>query len=85
MANKSAHSVTIKPGTLILHVYKAKTVSGHTCCSETNLKFDARCLNFGNSALSKAWKEVLRQKLAQRADLLMQHEWFIRCDRGVEH
>lgn len=53
--------------------------------STNSVKFDANQINFGDSPLPEEWKERLRKKVAQCADVFSLHEWDVGLAKGVEH
>lgn len=83
ICNISEHSDTV--GALIVHVYRADTVTHSTPTRRCPPTLNANLLHFGDSPLAGLWKEQLRAKLIQRAEVFSTCEWEVGCAQRVEH
>lgn len=84
--NESQKEVTIPPGAVLGHLCVADvvtTVSKQEPATED--VFDVSMVDFGNSPVPEAWKERLRQKLSERADVFSLHELDVGLAKEVEH
>lgn len=85
LRNESLKEAVIPPGAVLGHVYTTDVVTSTHNKEPTSAEWDASEIDFGDSPLPQEWKERLRTKLTQRADVFSLHEWDVGLAKGVEH
>lgn len=85
LRSESRKEATLSAGAVLGHMYITDVVTTIHRSEPESDEFDANQINFGDSPLPEEWKERLRQKLAQRADVFSLHEWDVGLAKGVEH
>ena len=86
LKNESLKPTAIPMGTVIAHLHVADVVTD-TPISHANSvpAMDPSKFDFGDSPISKDWKDRLSQKLAQHSPVFSTDEWDVGLAKGVEH
>lgn len=85
LKNESAKPKAIPKGTVIAYVHQADVVTQLQQVETPPSSLDPAIFNFGDSPISKNWKNRLAQKLADRPEVFSLSEWDVGLARGVEH
>lgn len=86
LQNESLKEVEIADGTIIGYLYPTDVVKSVPKPEpEFTEGFDSSKIDFGDSNIPEEWKERLRHKLLQRADVFSLSEWDVGLAKGVEH
>lgn len=85
LKNDSSRETSIPVGTVIGCVYHIDSVATIPPKETASSDFDESMINFGESPISKQWKNRLCKKLAQKSHVFSMHGWDVGLARGVEH
>ncbi|KAK7880544.1 hypothetical protein WMY93_032815, partial [Mugilogobius chulae] len=86
LRNESLKQTAIPMGTVIAHLHVADIVTDSPSSNaKTTPAMDPSLFDFGDSPISKEWKERLGQKLAKHANVFSTEEWDVGLAKGVEH
>ena len=86
LRNESLKQTTIPTGTVIAHLHIADIVTDSPSPKvDIASDMDPNLFDFGDSTISKEWKERLSQKLAKHANAFSTKEWDVGLAKGVEH
>ncbi|XP_024118924.1 uncharacterized protein LOC112140234, partial [Oryzias melastigma] len=86
LQNESLKQTAIPMGTVIAHLYVADMVTDSPSSKvESFPALDPSRFDFGDSPISKEWRERLSQKLAKHAHVFSTEEWDVGLAKGVHH
>uniref|UniRef100_A0AAQ4P6T0 ribonuclease H n=1 Tax=Gasterosteus aculeatus aculeatus TaxID=481459 RepID=A0AAQ4P6T0_GASAC len=85
--NESRKDIVIPVGIVLGQLCHADPVvpSPKAGAETVPTKLDPELLQFGDSPIPHQWKERLRQKLCERAEVFSLHEWDVGLAKDVEH
>ena len=85
--NVSVHTVTLKRGMPIAHIFPVEVVSSNPSSKESSSggQWTTESFNFGDSPVSQKWRNRLTQKMLDRSDVFSRHEFDVGCARSTQH
>uniref|UniRef100_A0A672JC76 Gypsy retrotransposon integrase-like protein 1 n=1 Tax=Salarias fasciatus TaxID=181472 RepID=A0A672JC76_SALFA len=85
LQNETLKDATIPVGSIVGCLYPTDVVRKLSKQQPASKEFDLSLLDFGDSPAPEEWKDRLRQKLSERADVFSLDELDVGLAKGVEH